>query len=134
GGPSRSADTNQPRSSRGAAVRSNRRGVRDATFGLARSGDLNSVLEVRGDLLGERNDEVPVERSGDPGEGVDAVTCSPALLEPGDDRLGGAHPLCELALGEAGLRAQVVDELAEGEVLLDPGTGLGADGGALLLD
>src|SRR5690606_34902721 len=89
-----------PRASRGRPLVSNCRGLRDATFGLARSGDLNGVLEVRGDLLGERNDEVPVEGGGDPGEGVDAVACSSAFLEPGDDRLGGAHPLGELALGE----------------------------------
>ena len=101
---------------------------------LRRSGDLDGVLELGGDLLGERDDEVAVKGGGHSGEGVDAVARSPAFLETGDHRLGGAHPLGELALAEAGLSAQVVDELPEREVLLDPGAGLDVDGGALLLD
>lgn len=46
------------------------------------SGDLDRVLEPGGDLLGERYDEVTVEGGGDPGERVDSVARSPALLEP----------------------------------------------------
>jgi len=72
---------------------------------------LDCVLELGGNLLGERDDEVPVESRGHAGKGVDAVARSPAFLEPRDHRLGGTHPLGELALTEAGLGAQVVDEL-----------------------
>ena len=46
---------------------------------------------------------------------------SVAILESGDDRLGGAHALGEVALAEAGLGAKVVDELTEREVVFDPG-------------
>ena len=45
------------------------------------SGDLDRVLEPGGDLLGERYDEVTVEGGGDPGERVDSVARSPALLD-----------------------------------------------------
>ena len=101
---------------------------------LRRSGDLDGVLELGGDLLGERDDEVAVKGGGHSGEGVDAVARSPAFLETGDHRLGGAHPLGELALAEAGFGSQVVDELAEREVLFDTGAGVGIGPGALLLD
>ncbi len=60
-----------------------------------------------------------VQRGGDAGELVDAVAGAAALLESGDDRLGGAHALG--ALAGAGLGAQVVDELTEREVVFDPG-------------
>jgi hypothetical protein len=50
-----------------------------------------------------------------------ALSGAAALLESGDDRLGGPHALGELALAEAGLGAQVVDELTEREVVFDPG-------------
>lgn len=49
-------------------------------------------------------------------------------------RLGRAHPLRELALAEASLGAQIVDELAERQVLLNPGERLGVWSGALPLD
>jgi len=64
---------------------------------------------------------VPVQRGGDAGELVDAVSGAAALLESGDDRLGGAHALGEFALAEAGLGPKVVDELTEREVVFDPG-------------
>jgi hypothetical protein len=52
----------------------------------------------------------------------EAVAGAAALLKSGDDRLGGAHALGELDLRtEAGLSAQVVDELTEREVVFDPG-------------
>jgi hypothetical protein len=47
--------------------------------------------------------------------------------------LGGAHPLGEFALTQAGLGTQVIDQLPERKVLLDGATGLGARGGALAL-
>lgn len=59
--------------------------------------------------------------------GVEAVLGAAAFLESGDDRLCGAQALAELALAEARLGAQVVDELSEGEVLLTlPSIGAGS--------
>src|SRR5690606_21757877 len=81
-------------------------------------GDLDGVLEVCGDLLRERDDEMATECFGDSGEGVDAVPRSAALLEAGDHRLRRSHAFGELTLAEPGARAQVVDELTEGEVVL----------------
>ena len=61
---------------------------------------------------------MPVESGRDPGERVQTVPGAAPLLEPRDDPLGGAHPFRELALAEPRLGAQVVDELAEREVVL----------------
>jgi hypothetical protein len=48
------------------------------------SGDLDGGLQPSGDLLGERHDEVPVERGGDAGKGVEAVlrTAAPSARRP----------------------------------------------------
>ena len=54
----------------------------------AASGDLDGVLELGGDLLGERHDQVPVEGGGDPGEGVDAVAWRRRLPRAGRSPTG----------------------------------------------
>lgn len=51
------------------------------------SGHLHGVLEASRDLLGERHDEMPPERSSDSGEGVNAVARPATLFEAGDDGL-----------------------------------------------
>ncbi len=51
--------------------------------------------------------------------GVQSVAGSGPFFDAGDDGRRGAHALSEFALAEATLNAQVVDELAEGEVSLD---------------
>lgn len=65
--------------------------------------------ESGGDFFGERDDEVPTEGVGDPGEGIDAVAGPSALLEARNDRLRGSHPLGQLALADPGSRTEVVD-------------------------
>src|SRR5262249_43605260 len=70
---------------------------------------------------GERDDEVSTEGVGDASKGVDAVARPSTLLKAGDDRLRRSHPLRELALAEPGFGAQVVDELAQREILLNAG-------------
>ena len=45
------------------------------------SGDLDGVLEAGRDLLGERNNEVTVERLSDTGEGIEPVLCAAAFFE-----------------------------------------------------
>ena len=62
---------------------------------------------------------MPIERRGDTSERVDSVPCTTAFFEPGDHRLRGTHPLDQCPLAEPGLGTQVVDELPDGEVLLD---------------
>jgi len=77
---------------------------------------------------------VSVESCGDPGKGVDAIARSTAFFEPGNYRLGGTHPLSELALAESGFSSKVVDELTECEVLFNPGSGVSIRLGAFPLD
>jgi len=62
---------------------------------------------------------MPVQSTRNPGEGVQTIPGNASFLEPRDDRLGGAHPFRELSPAEPRLGAQVVDELAEREVVLD---------------
>jgi hypothetical protein len=54
---------------------------------------LHGILQVGGDLFGERDHQVSVQGGGNTGEGVETVAGAAALLETGDDRLRGAHPL-----------------------------------------
>ena len=86
------------------------------------SGNLHCVAELAGRLRGKRQHEVSVQPGGDAGEGVDSVSCSAALLEARDHRLGRAHALCQLALAQARLHPEIVDELAQCKILLDGGT------------
>jgi len=71
---------------------------------------------------------MPVQCSGHPSESVDPVAGGTSLFETGDDGLGGLHAFGEFPLTEAGFGAQGVDELSEGEVLLESGSGLGRRG------
>lgn len=59
---------------------------------------------------------MPIQRCTEAGEGIDPVLRATAFLQPRDDRLGRAHPFGELALAQAGLGPQVVDELSEVEI------------------
>ena len=86
------------------------------------SGNLHCVAELAGRLRGKRQHEVSVQPGGDAGEGVDSVSCSAALLKARDHRLGRAHALCQLALAQARLHPEIVDELAQCKILLDGGT------------
>lgn len=108
---------------------------RDTRAGFdAVSSDLNRIGEGVGDLGREREHQVPIERLGHAGEGIDPVACTAPFLESGDRRLGRPHPLGQLALGKAGFGAQVVDQLAEVEVLLDPCPRLGRRCALAVLD
>lgn len=101
-------------------------GTVDASLGFANmragltcgSRDLDSVLEAGRDLLGTRHHEVPIERSREALEGVDAIARSPTVFEPRDHGLGRAHPLGLLSLAEPRFDAQVGEELTEREILL----------------
>ena len=79
----------------------------------SRLGDLDGVLQIGRHPLGEGQHKVASESCRHPSEGVDAVPGTAAFLKAGDDRLRRPHACGELTLAEAGLGAQVVDELAE---------------------
>ena len=70
----------------------------------------------------------------DAGEGVEAGAGAATFFEAGDDRLRGAHALGEFALCKASLAAEVVDELAEGEILFDGGARRWGSGSPCLFD
>lgn len=67
----------------------------------------------------KRQHEVPIEPGRNAGEGVDPVACSPAFLKARDHRLRRAHALGQLALAQARLHSQIMDELTQRKILLD---------------
>ena len=81
-------------------------------------------LSLAGTVWGTRRRGVGRGRQR-PGRGCRCSCALPNLLEPGDHRLGGSHPLGEHALAEAGFGAQVLGKPAERQVLFDPGASLG---------
>jgi hypothetical protein len=85
-----------------------------------RSADLDRAFSFAGTFPG-KDDQVPIERRRNPGERVDPFPGAAAFLDSRDHRLGGSHPLGKLAFAEPGFGAQVVDQLAERELLLDRG-------------
>ena len=69
--------------------------------------------------VGEGHDEVAAEGDGDASERVEAVPGAAPLLESGDHRLRRPHALRQSALRKAGFGSEVIDQLAQGEILLD---------------
>ena len=70
------------------------------------SGDIDSILQLGRELLGEGQDEMPVQCSSHPSESVDPLAGSTSLFETGDAGLGGPHAFGEFPLAEAGFGAR----------------------------
>lgn len=94
---------------------------------------MDSVFQLRWELLRKRDDEMPIEPpSRHTRQGVDPVR-APPLPRLARSPTGRAHPCDEFALAEPGLGAQVVDQLAQCEILLDRGARLVGRWPALVL-
>src|SRR5256885_2091941 len=91
-----------------------------------RLGDLDAVFETGRNLLRERDDKVSVQRRGYSGERVETVLRTAPFFHSRDDGLRCSHPFGQRALAEARRGTQVVDELAECEILIHAGADLRA--------
>jgi hypothetical protein len=87
-------------------------------------GDPDGVIEVVGHLCRKGHDEMTPQGLGDSRQGVNAVAGASAFLQSRDHRLRRTHTLGERPLRQAGLDAEVVDQLTKLEVGIDLG-GLG---------
>ena len=57
-----------------------------------------------------------IERPSKPGQSIDTIPRSAALLQPRDHRLRRAHALGQLTLAQASLGSQVIDQLPERKI------------------
>lgn len=74
--------------------------------------------------MGNDNTRWRTQSRRDPGKGVDSVPLATALFESGYDRLSGAHALSQFPLAEVDPAAHVINQLAQGQVMLDASTAL----------
>lgn len=57
-----------------------------------------------------------IERPSEPGQSIDPIPRSTALLQPRDHRLRRAHAVGQLTLAQASLGSQVIDQLPERKI------------------